>query len=187
VNKVKKFLLKLLPKKKRFQNTEKGLLLFLSTSEAIKAETILKKEGYRIKIVAPPQHLRKGCDLSIEFPLTEQLGIERALKTKGIFPLDIVVYYKEGLEPQEIYKKKDFGKYLMVRVANMKLTFDKETKKIVNISGGGCPDVPFLAKEMIGKSLNEAPSPRDLGYTVCAYALAVALEKAKGEKSYKNL
>jgi len=39
----------------------------------------------------------------------------------------------------------------MVRAANMKLTIDKKTRMIVNISGGGCPDVPYLASQMIGK------------------------------------
>ena len=67
----------------------------------------------------------------------------------------------------------------MVRAANMKLTFEKESQKIVNISGGGCSDVPYLAQEMIGKTLSEAPSPREIGYTLCAYSLAIAFEEAK--------
>jgi len=40
------------------------------------------------------------------------------------------------LQPVNIFQNKDFGKYLMIRAANMKLTIDKETKAIVNISGG---------------------------------------------------
>jgi len=47
----------------------------------------------------------------------------------------------------------------------------------VNISGGGCPDVPFLAQEMVGKTLAEAPRPRDLGHTLCGYALDLAYEE----------
>jgi hypothetical protein len=35
----------------------------------------------------------------------------------------------------------------MIRAANMKLTVDKDTMVIVNISGGGCPDVPYLASD----------------------------------------
>jgi len=61
----------------------------------------------------------------------------------------------------------------------MKLTFEKSSQKIVNISGGGCSDVPYLAQEMIGKTLSEAPSPREIGYTLCAYSLAIAFEEAK--------
>ncbi len=59
----------------------------------------------------------------------------------------------------------------------MKITVDKTDKKIVNISGGGCPDVPYLAYEMVGKSITEAPNPLLIGHTLCAYALSTAYEK----------
>ena len=42
---------------------------------------------------------------------------------------------------------------------------------------GGCPDVPYLAREMIGKSLLEAPKPQDIGHTLCGYALHLAYEE----------
>ena len=58
-----------------------------------------------------------------------------------------------------------------------RLTVDKKTMTIVNISGGGCPDVPFLAQEMVGKRLSEAPSPRAIGHTLCGYALQLAYEE----------
>ena len=63
------------------------------------------------------------------------------------------------------------------RAANMKITIAKEGLKIVNISGGGCPDVPFLARQMVGKTLAEAPRPRELGHTLCGYALELAYEE----------
>ena len=66
---------------------------------------------------------------------------------------------------------------LMIRAANMKLTIDKETKNIVNIYGGGCPDVPYLAQEMVGKTLAVAPAPRKIGHTLCGYALQLAYEE----------
>lgn len=59
----------------------------------------------------------------------------------------------------------------------MKITIDTETHIIVNISGGGCPDVPYLARQMIGKKLEEAPNPRDIGHTLCGYALQLAYEE----------
>jgi hypothetical protein len=83
------------------------------------------------------------------------------------------------MQPTDICSVKDFGDYLMVRSANMKITVEKETKKIVNISGGGCSDVPYLAQEMIGKNLADAASPRRIGYTLCAYTLEIAFEEAK--------
>jgi len=65
----------------------------------------------------------------------------------------------------------------MIRAANMKLTIDKETKHIVNVSGGGCPDVPYLAQEMVGKTILDAPEPRKIGHTLCGYALQLAYEE----------
>jgi len=67
----------------------------------------------------------------------------------------------------------------MVRAANMKLTVDKETRAIVNISGGGCPDVPYLAQEMVGKPLADAPAPEEIGHTLCGYALQLAYEEMR--------
>jgi len=61
----------------------------------------------------------------------------------------------------------------------MKLTLDKDSLTIVNISGGGCPEVPYLAEEMIGKNLKNAPSPHDIGHTLFGYALHLAHEEAK--------
>ena len=67
----------------------------------------------------------------------------------------------------------------MVRAANMKITVDKKTLTIVNISGGGCPDVPYLAKKICGKNLQNAPHPRDIGHTLCGYALELAFKEIK--------
>jgi len=65
----------------------------------------------------------------------------------------------------------------MVRAANMKLTVDKSTGVLVNVSGGGCPDVPYLAALLVGRRLDEAPSPREMGHTLCGYALGLAFEE----------
>ncbi|MBW1850562.1 MAG: hypothetical protein JRJ15_03860, partial [Deltaproteobacteria bacterium] len=46
-----------------------------------------------------------------------------------------------------------------------------------NISGGGCPDVPHLATEMIGKRLRDAPNPGEVGFSLCAYSLNTAREE----------
>jgi len=158
----------------------RGLLIYGSVNEVIRAEGLLKKAGYDyIRVVAPPPQYRTGCDLSLEFPLVEQIGIVRTLEQNSCQPLDIINIVEELLRPTEICHVKDFGDYVMVRAANMKITFEKATRKIVNISGGGCSDVPYLAAEMIGKTLAEAPSPRDAGYTLCAYTLAIAFEEAR--------
>ena len=161
------------------QNRDRGILVFENTSEVIRAENILKSKGWKIRVMGPPSEIRSGCDLVIEFPIIEELNILRTLGEMDLSPLQVVPVNSPLLQPVDLFQIKDFGRYLMVRAANMKLTVDKETQKIVNVSGGGCPDVPYLAREMVGRSLAEAPSPRDIGHTLCGYALQLAYEEMK--------
>mgnify|MGYP001069786303 CR=1 FL=1 len=168
----------------------RGILIFENTSEVIRAEKLLKQHGYEIKVVGPPPEIRKGCDLAIEFPLIYEMKIHNILREHRIPPLGSQPISNTGLKPVDLFQTKDFGKYLMVKAANMKLTIDKETLLIVNVSGGGCPDVPYISKELIGKRLQDAPEPRDLGHTLCGYALQLAYEKAKsifdGKEGYQK-
>jgi hypothetical protein len=166
-------------KGRREKSPDRGFLVFHNTSEVIRAETILKKQGWNIRVMGPPPELRTGCDLVIEFPLVEQLNILRILEEKKVPPVDAVPVDSPLLKPVELLKTKDYGGYIMVRAANMKLTVEKDTLKIVNISGGGCPDIPYIAEELVGKTLSEAPSPRAIGHTLCAYALHMAYEEMK--------
>ena len=155
----------------------RGLLIFADTGTVMQAEQILKEESYNIKVVSPPEKYRTGCDLCVEFPLVEEPGITRILKRLGLAPIDVVPVSPNGLEPLRLCRTKDFGQYLMVRAANMKITIEKKTNRIVNVSGGGCPDVPYLAHEMVGKTLAEAPEPVLIGFCVCAYSLNTAREE----------
>ena len=154
-----------------------GLILFVDVSNAIKAEKVLKDAQYTVRLVAPPAELRKGCDLAIEINLVEQVGIKRLLDQKNIAYTSIDPLKIGTSKLLEIVKVIDFGDWVMVRAGNMKLTFDKKSGIIVNVSGGGCPDIPYLHTEMIGKQLNEAPRPRDIGFTLCALMLDRALEE----------
>lgn len=160
-------------------NVDRGILVFENTSEVIRAENVLKAGGWKIRVMGPPPEIRTGCDLVIEFPLIEELNILRTLQDDGVQPLEIVPVTSPLLQPVNLFQTKDLGRFLMVRAANMKLTVDKETLTIVNVSGGGCPDVPYLAQEMVGKSLAEAPSPREIGHTLCGYALQLSYEEMK--------
>ena len=159
--------------------SDRGFLVFANTSEVIRAENLLKAQGWGIRVMGPPPEIRSGCDLVIEFPLIEGLKIKKILEDAGIPPLQMVPVSGPLLQPVDLFQVKDFGRYLMVRAANMKLTVDKEGLIIVNVSGGGCPDVPYLADQMVGKPLIEAPSPREIGHTLCGYALQLALEETK--------
>jgi len=161
------------------ENADRGFLVFENTSEVIQAENLLKKRGWEIRVMGPPPEIRKGCDLVIEFSLIEELKVTKVLQDAGIPPLQAVPVTSPLLQPVDLFKIKDFGRHLMVQAANMKLTVDKESLTIVNISGGGCPDVPYLAEQMVGKPLGEAPSPREIGHTLCGYALQLAYEEMK--------
>ena len=157
--------------------TDRGVLVFDHTSEVIRAENLLKKAGFTVKVMGPPPEIRSGCDLVIQYPLIEGLNVLRALEEAGLSPLEAVPVTGPLLQPVDIFQTKDFGRHLMVRAANMKITVDKETLEVVNVSGGGCPDVPYLAREMVGRKLGEAPRPRDIGHTLCGYALQLAYEE----------
>ncbi|HDD35622.1 MAG TPA: DUF3343 domain-containing protein [Candidatus Desulfofervidus auxilii] len=162
--------------KKKVSKT-KGLILVENVAIAMAVETLLKEHNFFVRGVAPPPHLRKGCDLAVEFDLVEQMGIERVLKRAKI------VYEIASLStderPLELTKMKEIDGYILVRAANMKLTFDPKTGIVVNVSGGGCPDVPFLSKKLIGKHLREANEVIEDGYSLCAYMLKKALRKAQ--------
>ena len=156
---------------------DRGILVFENTTEVIRAESVLKAGGWDIKVKGPPPEIRSGCDLVIEFPLIAELSIIRKLSEINTKPLQVVPVNSVLLEPVDLLQEKEYGKYLMVRAANMKITVDKDTQLIVNVSGGGCPDVPYLAEQMVNKYLNNAPHPRDVGYTLCAYALQIAFDR----------
>jgi hypothetical protein len=155
-----------------------GLVLFLDVKDAIAAEKVLNKAGYTSRLVAPPPEFRKGCDLAVEINLVEQPGIERVLDKEDVAYVNITPLKVGTSELLEIVKLTDFGEWLMVKAGNMKLTFNKETGIIVNVSGGGCPDIPYLHAELIDKKLTEATRPKDIGYTLCSLMLDRALEEA---------
>jgi hypothetical protein len=163
-----------------------GLVLFEEVQAAMHGERVLKKAGYRVKLVAPPPELRKGCDLALEINLVEQPGIERIFKEKDVAYLEIRPLKTDTPGTLEIVKVTDYGDWFMVKAANMKLTFEKKTGIIVNTSGGGCPDIPLMHAALLGKRVDEAPRPRDIGYTLCSLMLDRALEESipifKGEK-----
>ena len=159
-------------------NSGYGILVFENTTDVIRAENVLKANGWKIKVMGPPPNIRSGCDLVIEFPLIEELAIRRSLLEVNLKPIQVVPVNTVLLEPVNLLHEKTYGNFLMVRAANMKITVDRSTNLIVNVSGGGCPDVPYLAGQMVNKHLNDAPQPKDIGHTLCAYALQIAYDRA---------
>lgn len=162
-------------KKPRFDGG--GLVLFMDVHDALKAERVLKSAGYKVSLVAPPLALRKGCDLALEINLVEQFGIERTFKENDVLHVDIVPLGAKNSQLLDIVSVTDFDDWVMVKSGNMKVAFDKESGVIVNTSGGGCPDIPYLHAELVGKKLTEAPNPKEIGFTLCALMLHRALEE----------
>jgi len=141
--------MRFLKRKSSEKEKQSGLILFEKVEDAVKAEKLLKRYGYNIKLVAPPPDLRKGCDLSIAFNIVEMLGIENLLRDENIDFLEIKSL-EGGAELLDIVKVVDFGSAAMVKAGNMKMTIDKNSGVILNTSGGGCPDIPYL-KSSIGR------------------------------------
>jgi len=156
-----------------------GLVLFDVVQPAMQAEKVLKKADYKVRLVAPPPELRKGCDLAVEINLVEQPGIERLLRQKKVDYIEVRPLKVGTSGILEIVRVVDFGDWVMVKAANMKLSYEKHTGVIVNTSGGGCPDIPVMHAELLDKRVSEAPRPGDLGYTLCSLMLDRALEESR--------
>lgn len=159
--------------------SDKGMLIFEHTSEVIAAERKLRSVGFPVEVKGPPPDLQTGCDMVIVFPVMKLAAVETALKKACLKPLKIITVADTMLDPVSLFHVKDMGKWLMARAANMKITIDKNTGVIVNISGGGCPDVPWLAHELCGKRLQDTPPPISIGHTLCCYSLQKAYDELK--------
>jgi NAD(P)H-hydrate repair Nnr-like enzyme with NAD(P)H-hydrate dehydratase domain len=126
-------------------------LAFANTGEVIQAESFLKAEGLAVRVMAPPPALRTGCDMVLVVSLAQAFRAVGVLKKHGIAPLQMTPTRDPLLAPMSLFQTRDYGNWFMVRAANMKLTVEKSSGRIVNVSGGGCPDVPYLAARLIGK------------------------------------
>lgn len=148
-----------------------GLFLFDAVNDALAAERALKDAEYQVSLVAPPPELRAGCDLAVAVPRVEHVGAERALREAGMHVREWVDDAGGTAEVCDLVTTVDFGQWLMVRAGNMKLVIEKASGLIVNTSGGGCPDIPYLNLQLVGKRLDEVPRPKDIGYTLCGLML----------------
>lgn len=160
---------------------DRSVFLFEHFRDGMRAEDILASEGFNTHSGSPPPDVRTGCDLAISIPIEQVSAAEKLLKEHGILVMDVIFKFTgklPELQLSNLVKQVDYGDYLMIRVGNMKLTYEKISGVIVNISGGGCPDIPLLAVRMIGLSLGNVPPPAQIGHTLCAYTLQKAYELA---------
>ncbi len=156
-----------------------GLFLFDSVNDAIAAERVLQAADYETCLVAPPHHLRAGCDLAVAIPRFEQVGAGRVLADAGVDVRGWVDDTDGTADVCDLVTTVDFGEWLMVRAGNMKIVVEKATGLIVNTSGGGCPDIPYLNMALVGERLATAPRPNELGYTLCGLMLDRAFLEAR--------
>ncbi len=181
--------------------TEQGIMVFENTAEVIRAERLLEEQGVPVKVMGPPPDLRSGCDMVLVFPLLLELAARTALANGNLYPVRIVPLHDLLLEPVSLFHARRYGDFLMVRAANMKMTTELPGGRIVNVSGGGCPDVPYLAALLVGSRLTPsgtpqvshnrngtaengaeikaAEAPRLRGRTLCSYSLQKAFEETE--------
>ena len=159
---------------------DRGLMVFEHTGEVIRAERLLRAAGLEVEVKGPPPELRTGCDMVVVFELVLQARIMEILEQDGLNPTQVVSANDVLLEPVSLYQIKHLDdRWIMVRAANMKITLDTADGRIVNISGGGCPDVPWVAHKLCGLRLDEAPAPLSMGQTLCCYSLQKAFEELR--------
>lgn len=156
-----------------------GFLVFEQTGDVLAAERILRREGFAVEVKAPPASMRKGCDMVVVCPIMSHVRIQGLLARAGLMPLEFVPVSDPLLAPVSLFQVTDYGDWFMVRAANMKITIARKDGRIVNISGGGCPDVPYLAGLLLDRRLDDADEPRLHGRTLCSYALQRAFEEAR--------
>ena len=163
---------------------DRGLLVFNHTGEVIRAERLLHKAGLAVEVKGPPPELRTGCDMVVVFEMVSQARVLDVLGREGLAPSQVVSAHDVLLEPVSLFQIKHLDdRWLMVRAANMKITLDTADGRIVNISGGGCPDVPWVAHRLCGLRLDEAPEPLSLGQTLCCYSLQKAFEELRRQRA----
>ncbi len=161
----------------------RGLLLFNSVQEAVLVNSALAKQAFQVRLVAPPPEYRIGCDLAVEFDLLEQEGIQASLKQTDVLPQRIVSSRDMLLNVSSVCSFVEIGDYLMCRASNMKLTIDLKNHRIVNVSGGGCPDIPFVAGRLHGMQIEQAEDPINLGSSLCTYLLQISFDALKARIS----
>jgi hypothetical protein len=61
-----------------------GVVLFHTTSSALRAEKILQKEGLTIKLIPTPRELSSDCGIALRFEWNDREQIEVHLINAGV-------------------------------------------------------------------------------------------------------
>ncbi len=153
-------------------------MAFSHTGQVVAARKALLAAGLSPRIKAPPPSLREGCDMVLEFPIEEQAVYLAVLAEKRLKPLKAMAADGPLTAPESLFKRVDFKNHLMISAANMKITITRDRGRIVNVSGGGCPDVPALAARLAGALITEAVATDEFR-SLCSFSLSQAKEEAE--------
>ena len=71
---------------------EYGVVLFYSTSHAIRAEKVLLQSGFKVKMIPTPRQLSTDCGMALRFDRTDKACIaakleENQVPINGIHPI----------------------------------------------------------------------------------------------------
>ena len=61
-----------------------GVVVYATTSAAMRSEKVLRRAGYRVKIVPVPRSLSTDCCLGLRFPWDQREQIEKELRRTGV-------------------------------------------------------------------------------------------------------
>ena len=61
-----------------------GVVLFDSTQAALRAEKVLEKAGFPIKLIPVPRQFSADCGLSVRFPFEQAEDVRAALESAGV-------------------------------------------------------------------------------------------------------
>jgi hypothetical protein len=59
---------------------EFGVVLFFTTSAAMRAEKVAKREGLRVKLIPTPRQLSSDCGMALRFDWSDADDVRRCLE-----------------------------------------------------------------------------------------------------------
>ena len=61
-----------------------GVILFHTNSAVLRAEKILLREGFTIKLIPVPRHLSSDCGIAMRFDQSAETRVREILETAGV-------------------------------------------------------------------------------------------------------
>jgi hypothetical protein len=61
-----------------------GVVLFYSTSLAIRAERVCQRAGFEVKLIPTPRQISSDCGTALRFSWTDAEGVRAALDGQGV-------------------------------------------------------------------------------------------------------